>query len=217
VLDAARVADHVAAIRQRIEQLGGRDVALLAVTKTFGAEAAAAAVAAGCDGIGENYAQELLAKAPALAVLASGAPIHFIGHLQSNKVRALAPIVSLWETLDRVSIVDEVAARSPQATVMIQVNVSGEASKSGCRPPDTASLVAHARDRGLAVVGLMTIGRAGDASAAEQGFRELRRLADELALPRCSMGMSDDFEIAVAEGATEVRIGSALFGPRVRG
>jgi PLP dependent protein len=213
--DASGVAGNVVAIRRRLAEHGGANVRLLAVTKTFGVDAARLAVDAGCDGIGENYAQELIAKAGELRSLRPQPPIHFIGTLQSNKVRLLTGIVDVWETLDRPSIVDEVARRAAGATVMVQVNVSGEASKGGCPPHETESLVSRAVDRGLDVVGLMTIGRAGDATATRLGFRMLRRLADDLRLAQCSMGMSDDFEIAAEEGATEVRIGSALFGQRV--
>lgn len=215
-VDLASVADNLAAIRERIAVLGGADVSVLAVTKTFPVEAAAAAVAAGCNGIGENYAQELVAKAAGLAAIEPRPDVHFIGHLQSNKVRSLVGIVSVWETVDRRSIVDELARRSPGAAVMVQVNVSAEESKSGCRPADAESVVAYAADHGLAVGGLMTIGRAGDVAATRSGFRELRALADRLGLAQCSMGMSDDFELAVQEGSTQVRIGSALFGRRVR-
>ncbi len=215
-VDVARVADNVAALRARLAELGGAGVALLAVTKTFPVEAAAAAIDAGCDGIGENYAQELVAKSDGLLAIIPRPDVHFIGHLQSNKVRSLVDVVTVWETLDRPSIIEELARRAAGATVMVQVNVSGEASKSGCTPAAAESLVSTAIEHGLNVVGLMTVGRAGDVTAARLGFRELRTLADGLGLVQCSMGMSDDFEWAVQEGATQVRIGSALFGQRVR-
>lgn len=215
-IDPARVSDNIAAIRERIAGIGGSGISLLAVTKTFPVEAAALAVAAGCDGIGENYAQELVAKAAGLMAIEPRPAVHFIGHIQSNKVRSLVGIVDVWETVDRRSIVDELARRAPGATVMVQVNVSAEASKSGCEPADAESIVEYSIAQGLVVTGLMTIGRAGDGDATRAGFRQLRTLADRLGLVQCSMGMSDDFELAVQEGSTQVRLGSALFGQRVR-
>lgn len=214
-VDPAVVARNVDAVQSRIAAVsGGRPVELVAVTKAFGVEAIRAAVAAGCRSIGENYAQELLAKLAELGPV-DRPSIHFIGHLQTNKVRQLAPVVSVWETLDRDSVIDEVARRAPGATVFVQVNVSGEPQKGGCHPDDVARVVGMARDRGLVVDGLMTIGAIGPPEQAREGFRLLRRLADGLDLAGCSMGMSDDFELAVEEGSTHVRIGSALFGPRV--
>jgi pyridoxal phosphate enzyme (YggS family) len=220
MFDAAAVADHVAAVRARIEAAGGRDVELIAVTKTFPADAIRAVTAAGCRAIGENYAQELVAKMATLA--AAGCPeagwpeVHFIGHVQTNKVRMLAPVVTVWETVDRPAIVHEIAKRAPGARIFVQVNVSGEAQKHGCRPDETDGLVRRAGEAGLRVEGLMTIGVLGDPHAARAGFHTLRTLATSLGLHGCSMGMSDDLEIAVEEGATHVRVGSALFGPRVR-
>jgi PLP dependent protein len=216
-IDAATVAENVAAVRERITAAGGRaDVEIVAVTKTFGPEAISAALAAGCRSIGENYAQELLAKLDELPASAPRPTVRFIGHLQSNKVRQLAHVVDVWETLDRASVIDEVARRSPGARVLVQVNVSAEPQKGGCDPGLTPELVGRARQAGLIVEGLMTVGAPGPVDVVRPGFRMLRRLADELDLAVCSMGMSADLEVAVEEGATEVRIGSALFGPRVR-
>jgi pyridoxal phosphate enzyme (YggS family) len=220
MFDAAAVADHVAEVRARIAAAGGREVELVAVTKTFPVEAIQAVMAAGCRAIGENYAQELVAKVAVLAATgcagADWPEVHFIGHVQTNKVRMLAPVVTVWETVDRPAIVAEIAKRAPGARIFVQVNVSGEQQKHGCRPDETAGLVRRARDAGLRVEGLMTIGVAGDPDGARAGFRTLRTLATSLGLQACSMGMSDDLEIAVEEGATHVRVGSALFGPRVR-
>ena len=151
MFDAAAVADHVAEVRARIAAAGGREVELVAVTKTFPVEAIRAAVAAGCTAIGENYAQELVAKVAALtaAGCAEGErpEVHFIGHVQTNKVRMLAPVVTVWETVDRAAIVDEIAKRAPGARVFVQVNVSGEQQKHGCRPDEAAALVRRAGRR----------------------------------------------------------------------
>jgi uncharacterized pyridoxal phosphate-containing UPF0001 family protein len=174
----------------------------------------AAARDAGADAVGENYAQELLGK---LAELSGARPeLHFIGRLQSRKVRALADVVDLWQSIDRDVLVDELARRRPGARLLIQVNVSDEPGKGGCEPGDVARLVARANEAGLAVEGLMAVGRTGPPAQARPGFALLRRMADDMGLRECSMGMTDDLEVAVSEGSTMVRIGTALFGDRPR-
>lgn len=216
-VDPAEVARNLADVRAAISARTDRRVALVAVTKTFDESAVAAALAAGADGIGENYAQELTAKAARLAGSEPGrvVPWHFIGQLQRNKVRPVAEVgIALWQTIDRVELARELARRQPGAAVLVQVNVTDEPQKGGCPPGGASALVALCADLGLTVRGLMTVGPAGPAEAARPGFRQLRRLADELGLDECSMGMSADFEVAVDEGATMVRIGSRLFGPR---
>ena len=208
-------ADHVAAalagVRSRIERAGGDPDAITIVgAKPPDIEACRAALAAGVVDLGENRAQELAAKAP----MVDGVRWHFIGRLQTNKVRSIAPLVALWESIDRDDAVAAVAARAPGADVLVQVNISGEAQKGGCEPASTAALVDRATTAGLRVLGLMGIGPAGDPEGSRPGFRALRALADDLALPVRSMGMTNDLEVAVQEGATMVRIGTALFGPR---
>ena len=126
----------------------------------------------------------------------------------------MAGVVDVWQTVDRPVLVDELARRAPGARVMVQVNVTDEPQKAGCAPADAPALVAAARDAGLAVDGLMTIGRAGPPEGSRAGFRELRALADRLGVRHCSMGMSEDLEVAVSEGSTMVRVGTALFGHR---
>jgi uncharacterized pyridoxal phosphate-containing UPF0001 family protein len=163
--------------------------------------------------IGENYAQELLDKRA--VAQDAGLAIHFIGRLQSNKVRLVADAVAVWETVDRPSLVDEIARRGPGATVLIQVNATGEPNKGGCPPDDVRLLAERARAAGLMVDGLMTVGPTeGGAEAARPAFRVVRSLVDELGLVTCSMGMTDDLEVAVDERTTRVRLGTALFGPR---
>jgi pyridoxal phosphate enzyme (YggS family) len=199
-------------VRARIRN-AGRDpdaVSVVAVTKGFGVDVAAAAVAAGLVDVGENYAQELLAKAAAVA----GARWHFVGSVQRNKVKALAPVVHLWHGIDRPPIADAIVRHAPGAAVLVQVNVSGEPAKAGCEWADVEDLVAHAAGLGLDVRGLMAVGPTGPPEAARTGFRRLRATADRLGLRECSMGMSADLEVAVEEGATIVRVGTALFGPR---
>jgi pyridoxal phosphate enzyme (YggS family) len=210
------VAQRLAAVRDRIEAAGGDPdaIAIVAVTKGFDATAVDAAVAAGLRDLGENYAQELVAKAGAAP---STLRWHFIGRLQRNKVRSLAPHVALWQSVDRAELGVEIARRAPGAEVLAQVNVSGEPTKGGCPPDDVAALVRDLAADGLQVTGLMTIGAAGPPEAARPGFARLRELADQLSLPVRSMGMTGDLEVAVQEGATMVRVGTALFGPRAGG
>jgi pyridoxal phosphate enzyme (YggS family) len=215
-LDAPSVAAKVEAVRARIERAApGRDVTLVAVTKGFEADAVRAAFAAGVADIGENYAQELLAKA---AEVAEPVRWHFIGRLQRNKVRHLAPHVHLWQSVDRVELVHEIARHAPGAAVCIQINVSGEASKGGCLPDEVAALVATARHAGLDVRGLMAVAQAAggsdDDATIGAEFAMVDALASALDLAERSMGMTDDMDLALAHGATMVRVGRALFGPR---
>jgi pyridoxal phosphate enzyme (YggS family) len=214
IIDPEAVVANITAVRERIAAHGGAGrTRLVAVTKGFGPEAIVAAAAGGADAIGENYAQELEDKLAALGGEAPS-PVHFIGRIQRNKVRHLAPHVALWHAVDRVEVGAEIARRAPGAAVLAQVNISGEAQKGGCAPEDIASVVHALRALGLDVRGLMGVAPAGPPEAARPGFRRLAELAESLALPELSMGMSDDLEVAVECGATYVRIGRSLFGPR---
>jgi len=214
MIDANEVADRVAHVRSVISNAGGTAVSLVAVTKSFGIDALRAALTAGCDAVGENYAQELLEK------IAEGAPsidVHFIGALQSNKVRMLVGHIALWQSVDRDSVVDELGRRAPGATILIQVDTTGEPSKGGVTPAELDALRVRAESRGLIVKGLMTIGPTdGTQDECEKSFGMLRHLVNEQGLSVCSMGMSADYPIAVACGSTMVRVGSGLFGDRVR-
>jgi PLP dependent protein len=209
----AEVAARLAEVRGRIARAGGDPeiVKVVAVTKGFGPEAVVAATRAGLWDIGENYAQELLAKA---AEVRAGVRWHFLGPVQRNKVAGLAPLVALWHGLDRTAAGEAVARRAPGARVLVQVNVSGEDAKAGCRQEDAPGLVATLRKLDLDVAGLMAVGPTGTAEQARAGFRAVAALARDLQLTELSMGMSGDLEVAVEEGATMVRIGRSLFGPR---
>jgi pyridoxal phosphate enzyme (YggS family) len=218
-VDAGAVGDRLERLRARIEAAGGVEVEILAVTKGFGADAVEAALGAGLTDIGENYVQELEAKIVELEQAGERdvwPRWHVIGQLQRNKVRKVAGAVHLWQSVDRLSVGAEIARRAPGAAVLVQVNITDEPQKAGCRPAFAAGLVEGLVDLGLDVRGLMGVGPAGPAEGARGPFRELTRLADELGLPERSMGMSGDLEVAVQEGATMVRIGTALFGPRFR-
>jgi pyridoxal phosphate enzyme (YggS family) len=182
------------------------------VTKGFPVGVCRTAIGAGAVALGENYAQELLGK---VGELGAGPPAwHFLGRLQSNKVRQLAPHVALWQSVDRPGLVTEIAKRAPGAAVLVQLNLSGEPQKGGCEVGETPRLVGLARDEGLDVRGLMGVGPAGPPEAARPGFERLVALADALELPVRSIGMSADLEVAVAAGATMVRVGTDLFGAR---
>ena len=215
-MDQRSVSEAVAALRNRIAQAGGTDVALVGVTKTFGSQAWQFAKAAGCDAVGENYAQEVVQKAGEVA-LADRLPVHFIGQLQSNKIKQLVGIVDVWQSIDRLALLTEIAKRTPESgsQVLLQVNVTGEDEKGGCAPAQVAELSRAARDSGIEVLGLMAVGPTNeDPIVTRSAFRMLRTLVDEHGLRQCSMGMTGDLEIAIEEGSTMVRVGSALFGNR---
>jgi pyridoxal phosphate enzyme (YggS family) len=216
MIDARDVRERLDDVERRIERVErtwDHPVSVMAVTKGFDGDAIEAAAAAGCETIGENYAQELLHKRDSIE--RAGVAVEFIGHLQSNKVRQIASIVDRWSSVDRVSVAAEIAKRQPGGRVLVQVNSTGEPQKGGCAPEDTVALVQRCRDLGLSVEGLMTVGPTGEPPhAAESGFRLVRDLVDRLDLVTCSMGMTNDLEVAVTCGSTNVRLGTALFGPR---
>ncbi len=213
------IGEHLAEIRARIDaaaRAAHRDpaeVTLIAVSKEVGPDAVIDAMAAGQRDFGENRAQELASKVDALDAGGSEQPVwHFIGRLQRNKVKAVAGAVGLWHSVDRVEIGTAIAAHAPGARVLVQVNVGAEEQKGGCRPDDAPGIVTTLREMGLAVEGLMTVPpHAGD---PRPHFVTLRELATGLGLATLSMGMSGDFEAAIAEGATLVRVGTAIFGSR---
>ena len=215
-LTAGDVGERLAVVRERISSAGARpeDVRVVAVTKAQGPGAVEAALAAGLRDLGENYAQELVAKRQAVDAGPAEWRWHFLGHVQRNKVRLLAPVVTLWQAVDRVAAGREIARRAPGAAVLVQVDVSGEAQKRGCRLDDVPALVEELTALGLDVRGLMAVGPTGPPEDARPGFRRLVTTAERLGLRERSIGMSDDLEVAVSEGATMVRVGRALFGPR---
>ena len=225
------IAENLERVRGAIARAArdaGRDpgeIGLIAVSKTVPPERVREAWAAGQRLFGENRAQELLAKMPALADL--DLAWHFIGHVQGNKARAVAEAAALIHSVDRLDLarrLDAVFADGPARPILVQVNTSGEASKSGVAPAELTQLLDQvAALPHLSVEGLMTIGPwTDDRDAVRAAFRALARaLAEErrrerprAPLRELSMGMSGDFEIAIQEGATLVRVGSAVFGTR---
>ena len=203
-------------VRDRIRAAGGEPdaITLVAVTKGHGSEVIEAALGAGLVDLGESKAQELVAKEGALA--GSAARVHFVGQVQRNKVRSIAHLVHIWQSVDRLTLAAEIAARAPGARVLVQVNLTDDPARGGARPSMVAGLVEGARDLGLDVSGLMAVAPQGGPEVARAGFEAVVRLADGLGLRERSLGMSDDLEEAVRAGATIVRVGTALFGARPR-
>lgn len=218
--DFSQVPTRVANIRHRINLAGGTNVKLVAVTKSFDSKAMIAAFDAGCEGVGENYAQELIAKSRELPS-EKRLPIHFIGRIQTNKIRSIAQVVDVWQSVDRAQVIAEISKRCVDSAVdkkpqiMLQVNSTDEPDKGGCAPGETGKLFELATSMGLEVLGLMTVGPTNNhPDQARQAFRLVRKIADDLGLDQCSMGMTGDLEIAVSEGSTMIRVGSGLFGSR---
>ncbi|MCO4861352.1 YggS family pyridoxal phosphate-dependent enzyme [Cupriavidus sp. WGlv3] len=225
------IAANLQAVRQGIAaaaQQAGRqpaDIALLAVSKTVSPDRIRAAYAAGQRDFGENYVQEGIDKIAALADLRDRLQWHFIGPLQSNKTRPVAEHFDWVHTIDRLRIAERLSAQRPAGMpalqVCIQVNISGEASKRGVAPAEVPALAhAVAALPHLRLRGLMAIPEPGhDPAAQRRPFAAMRAMlqalcADGLALDTLSMGMSGDMDAAIAEGATLVRIGTAIFGAR---
>lgn len=220
------IAENIAKVRARIRavaQASARDfseIGLLAVSKTQSAEAIRSAFASGLSDFGENYLQEALGKQAELADL----PLtwHFIGPIQSNKTRTIAEHFGWVHSVDRLKIAERLSAQRPAGlpplNVCLQVNISGEPSKAGCEPAELPALaLAVSQLPQLHLRGLMAIPAATpDITRQHTAFAHLRELRDSLGLPLdcLSMGMSEDLEAAIAEGASWVRIGSAIFGAR---
>lgn len=219
----ATILNQLDCVRERMARAAtnaGRnptDVALLAVSKTQPAEAVRAAHAAGQRAFGENYVQEAVTKMDALADLAGQIEWHLIGPLQANKTRVVAERFDWVQSVDRLRIAQRLSDQRPAwlapLNVCLQVNISGEDSKSGAAPAEVPELArAVAALPRLVLRGLMAVPAPGSGAAPH---RALRELAHSLGLATLSMGMSDDLELAIAEGSTLVRVGTAIFGVRV--
>ena len=230
------IVERIAAVRERVAAAAARSgrspdaVQLVAVSKRQPLERVVAAVRAGLQDLGENQVQEARDKREALLAAIGDAPAprwHLIGTLQRNKAGLATRLFDRVETVDRVRLAEDLARHAEAAgrrlPVLLQVNVSGEAQKSGVAPEDARALLeACLRHEAIEVVGLMAIPRAEtDPEASRPAFARLRALRDTLrsdtgveTLHELSMGMSNDFEVAIEEGATSVRVGTALFGER---
>ncbi|MEG3596276.1 MAG: YggS family pyridoxal phosphate-dependent enzyme, partial [Actinomycetota bacterium] len=214
-LSREQLLDRAGALRERISALGGDQVEIVAVTKGFGSWALRLAVECGFESVGENYAQELKSKWGDLNEdQREAVNVHFIGGMQTNKVRKVADIVNVWQTVDRSSLVQELSKRCPGSSVMVQVNLAQNESQGGCHMTEAGQLISLATSAGLEVTGLMAIGPQGDTASIRTAYRDLVLLADDQGLHHRSIGMSNDLEIAIESGSTMVRIGTALFGDR---
>lgn len=205
-----RIANALSKVHRRREE-----ITLIAVTKVFPSSAIRDAYEAGLREFGENYVQEFETKRPELGKL-DGARFHLIGHLQSNKARRAVDLFHCVQTVDTPKLARRLNDLETNLDVMIEVHLSGEEAKSGALPEKLPALVEAVRacDR-LHLVGLMTMPSwSENAELARPYFARLRELAGRFSLPGLSMGMSNDFDVAIEEGATHIRVGTALFGPR---
>lgn len=196
------------------------EVTLIAVTKTIGIPAIEAAFNAGIRNFGENRVQEAQPKIEQLASLRPSLIWHMVGHLQTNKAKTAVDIFDIIHSVDSLRLAETLSQHSQsKLPVLIEVNVSGEATKSGFLLPEADEAVKRiGRLPNIEVGGLMTIAPWGsDAEEVRPIFRQLRQLRESLGLRHLSMGMTDDFEVAIEEGATLVRIGRAIFGERIPG
>ena len=213
--------DRLAVVRERIEAAAARahrsaaGVRLIAVTKVFPATAILDGYELGLRDFGENYVQEFEGKAPQVARL-SDARFHLIGHLQSNKSRKATELFQVIETVDSAKLARRLNESAAALDVMIEVKLSAEGSKSGAAPEDVPAIVAACRAaENLRLLGLMTVPPwSEDAEESRPYFARLRAMAESHGLGELSMGMSNDMEVAIEEGATCVRVGTALFGRR---
>jgi pyridoxal phosphate enzyme (YggS family) len=212
VIDAEAFAGSLEAVRADVDASGRDDVRIVAVTKGFGPAEIDLARDHGLFDIGESYAQELLGKE-----IPDDVRVHFIGRIQRNKVRKIADRVEMWHSVARAEILTEIAKRVDGARVLVQVRPSGDTTKDGIEPGELAAMLALAEEQGVEVAGLMAMGVHGDPSATRAVFAATRELGRSHGLVELSMGMSGDYRIALDEGATMLRLGSVLFGPRPDG
>ena len=215
------VRERLSEVRERIERAAtrsGRDphsITLVAVTKVFPASAIREAYEAGILDFGENYVQEFESKEPEVRDLA-GVRFHLIGHLQSNKAKRAFELFQVIETVDSPKLARRLDETAHPLDIMLEVKLSLENAKSGADPAELPALIDSVRaSKNLRLLGLMTVPPwTENAEQSRPYFRRLRELGTQYGLPHLSMGMSHDFEVAIEEGATFIRIGTALFGKR---
>jgi pyridoxal phosphate enzyme (YggS family) len=215
--------DRIHAVRERIQSAASRagrnpaDIKLIAVTKVFPVEAILEAFDAGLRDFGENYVQEFEGKAPRVKSL-EGARFHLIGHLQSNKSKKAAELFNTIHTVDSAKLARRLDDTGTPLDVLIEVKLSHEETKSGADSAEIEGIVEAARAaKHLRLTGLMTVPPwSEDAELSRPYFSRLRAMAERFQLPELSMGMSNDMDVAIEEGATWVRVGTALFGRRIK-
>ncbi|MDP9236870.1 MAG: YggS family pyridoxal phosphate-dependent enzyme [Chloroflexota bacterium] len=217
------MAAHFAAVRARIDAACARagrspgDITLVAVTKTHPSHVIAAAFAAGLRDFGENRVQEAAPKVADLRERGLAPAWHLIGHLQRNKAAAAIDLFDILHSVDSIRLAETISAHASRPVrVLLEVNVTGELSKFGISPEETPGLAEHIGGMpNIALTGLMTVAPpVDDPEDARPVFRTVRQLRDAIGLRELSMGMTGDFEVAVEEGSTLVRVGRALFGAR---
>ena len=205
------IKERLQEINKIIDAKAQNQVTLIGVTKGFTHEEVNIASELGIKNFGENYAQELLTKNPLVDPEISW---HYIGQLQSNKIRKISHLVDVWHSVTSLKLAREIHKRNDQAQILLQVSLMGPSNSKGFEVEQLPQLISELRDMNIDISGLMTMGVPGDMVATRVVFKELRKLADTFELPECSMGMSDDFEIALENGASMIRVGSAIFGNR---
>jgi len=206
------VKDRAQELAEVVRTKSDGNAILLPVTKGFGAREVQAMLEVGLTKIGESYAQEILEKTK--MITDNRIAWHMIGRVQRNKVRKLSETVDLWHSVDRKDLIAEISKHKKNSKILIQVDMNDRSEQGGCAPENVPDLIEFASDKGINVEGLMTIGVDRDINATKNVFAELAKLSEKMGLKEISMGMSDDFEIAIDYGATILRVGRNIFGER---
>ncbi len=212
---------YIEGVKERAHELAevvktksGGNAILLPVTKGFGVREVEAVLEVGLTKVGESYAQELLEKAK--NITDNRIDWHMIGRIQRNKVKKLSETVDLWHSVDRKELIAEISKYKKGSKILIQVDMNERYQQGGCSPENVPGLIEFASDKGINVEGLMTIGVDQDVETTRNIFAELAKLSKKMGLKEISMGMSNDFEIAIDYGATILRVGRSIFGERAK-
>ena len=201
-------------LAEEVKTKSGGNAILLPVTKGFGVREVEAVLEVGLTKVGESYAQELLEKAK--NITDNRIDWHMIGRIQRNKVKKLSETVDLWHSVDRKELIAEISKYKKGSKILIQVDMNERYQQGGCSPENVPGLIEFASDKGVNVEGLMTIGVDQDVETTRNIFAELAKLSKKMGLKEISMGMSNDFEIAIDYGATILRVGRSIFGERAK-
>ena len=208
------VKERAQELAETVKTKSGGNAILLPVTKGFGVGEVQAMLEVGLTKVGESYAQEILEKAK--SITDDRLDWHMIGRIQRNKVRKLSETVDLWHSVDREELIAEISKHKSDSKILIQVDMNDRHEQGGCSPENVPNLIEFASDKGVKVEGLMTIGVDHDIEATKNIFAELAKLSKKMGLKEISMGMSNDFEIAIDYGATILRVGRSIFGERAK-
>ena len=208
------VKERAQELAEAVKTKSGGNAILLPVTKGFGVGEVQAMLEVGLTKVGESYAQEILEKTK--MITDNRIAWHMIGRVQRNKVRKLSETVDLWHSVDREELIAEISKHKSDSKILIQVDMNDRHEQGGCSPENVPNLIEFASDKGVKVEGLMTIGVDHDIEATKNIFSELAKLSKKMGLKEISMGMSNDFEIAIDYGATILRVGRSIFGERAK-